>query len=51
MSCEECKYFDEAPYRRDGDYNDYCDIYNKRIACIEEETGIYCKYFKENDEY
>lgn len=24
MSCQMCKYFDEHPFIRDGDYRDFC---------------------------
>ena len=44
MSCEECKFYDEHPYIRDGDYEDYCDFYHKRICDIE-DSGYMCEHY------
>lgn len=31
VSCEECKYFDEHPFVREGDFRNFCKLTNEQV--------------------
>ncbi len=46
MNCEDCKYFDEHPFVREGDFDDYCKKHNSKCRDICSLDKLYC--FDEN---
>lgn len=49
--CIKCKYFDEHPFVREGDYTDYCDKYNISIEDTLEivVSACLCEYYEEEE--
>jgi len=49
--CETCENFDEHPFIREGDWTDYCDIYNVSIDKVHDIiiSPCLCEHYKEKE--